>query len=460
MLDKQDPTEDYIPPFAPPLTGDEGIVKATWTFMKNPLEGFGPLCYRQPIVSVKALRTKIHTVTDPVGMNEVLKTKVADFRKSPLSDRIMKPATKEGLLVVHGEQWRRQRRGVSPMFAPRHMARLAPMVTEALDEFADNINAVIEAGGGRIELREAMADLTFDILAKSVLGNPKGMEKGKLKQAMAVALDVAGTIRPSDLLTLPNWMPRPIGPRGLRALKTIRDAADALLAQRDPDNPGDDLVGLLVSTHDPKTGQGLSVREQRDNLIGFFIAGHETTALTLTWALYLIGNHKQTEARIVEEVRAVAGDGPVQYEHIEKLTFTRAVIDETMRLYPPAPMMGREAVNDTQICGRDIAKGDIVLLATYVMHRTPRLWDKPNVFDPDRFLRDPELNRGKGKFMPFGAGPRVCVGAAFAVMEAVMALATLVRDYEIKPNPNCHPKLKMKITLRPDCDIVASVKRR
>ncbi len=456
MLDKNSDTSVFIPPFAPRLTGEESYAKATWTFMKNPLEGFGPLAYSQPIVTAKTFRAKIHTVTDPVGMNEVLKSKVADFRKSPLNDRIMKPATKEGLLVVHGEQWRRQRRGIAPMFAPRHMAGLAPKITEALIEF----ETAIEAGDGKIELREAMADLTFDVLAKSVLGDPQGMDKEHLKRAMAVAVDVAGTIRPSDLLALPEWMPRPIGPRGLRALKTIRAAADDLIAERDLDNPGDDLVGLLVSTRDTKTGQGLSTREQRDNLIGFFIAGHETTALTLTWALYLIGNHPEIEKRIVEEVRGVAGNRAITYEHMAKLPLTRAVIDETMRLYPPAPLMGREAIVDTEICGRKVAKGDIVLLATYVMHRTERLWENPDMFDPDRFIREPDLNRGRGKFMPFGAGPRVCVGAAFAVMETVMALATLVRDYEITPEPGYRPKLKMKITLRPDGGIPATVRRR
>jgi len=456
MLEQKTDKDAFIPPSAPRLTGKESYAKATWAFMRNPLEGFGPLAYSQPIVSVKTLGTTIHTVADPDGMNEVLKTQVKDFRKSPLNDRIMKPATKEGLLVVHGEQWRRQRQGVAPMFAPRHMEALAPKVTEALEDFG----AGIEAGDGTIELREAMADLTFDVLAKSVLGDPQGMDKDRLKQAMASAIDVVGTIRPSDLLALPSWVPRPIGPQGLRALKIIRDAADELLASRDPNNPGDDLVGLLVSTRDAKTGQGLSAREQRDNLIGFFIAGHETTALTLTWALYLIGNHSDMEKRIVDEVRGVAGDGAVDYEHIAKLPFTRAVIDETMRLYPPAPLMGREAVNDTEICGRKVAKGDIVLLATYVMHRTELLWDEPEYFDPDRFIKDPDLNRGKGKFMPFGAGPRVCVGAAFAVMEAVMALATLVRDYEITPKPGCRPKLKMKITLRPGGGIPATVKRR
>ena len=355
-------------------------------------------------------------------MQEVLAKKVKNFKKSPLNDRIMKPATKEGLLVVHGDQWRKQRRGVAPMFAARHMEAIAPMITQSLQEF----EIQVDNSGGHMNLRSAMADLTFDVLAKAILGNPQGMDHEKLKDAMQIAIKIAGSIRPSDMLSLPGWVPRPMGPRGFAAIKTIRGAADDLIASRDADNPGDDLVGLLISARDPKTGQGLSAREKRDNLIGFFIAGHETTALTLTWALYLLANHQPSEQRILDEVRRVAGGGPVTYEHMSKLPFTRAVIDEAMRLYPPAPLMARQAVNDTKVSGRDIAKGDIVILAVYVMHRTERLWDNPNAFDPDRFLRQPELSRGKDKFMPFGAGPRVCVGAAFAVMEAVMALATLV----------------------------------
>ncbi len=446
----------FYPPHAAPLKGDESFLYATWKFLKNPVEGFGPLAYNQPIVSVKTMGMTVHTITDPEGMNDVLVKKVACFRKSPLNDRIMKPATKEGLLVVHGDQWRRQRRGVAPMFAQRHMADIAPLITEALQDF----ERAIEQGTGHVELTEAMADLTFDVLAKSVLGNPQGMNRDKLKRAMQVALKIAGTIRPSDMLALPAWAPRPIGPRGLVALKTIRGAADDLLASRDPENPGDDLVGLLISARDPKTGQGLSAREQRDNLIGFFVAGHETTALTLTWALYMIANHGPSEARLIEEVRSVAGDGPITYEHIAKLPFTRAVIDETMRLFPPAPLMGREAVQDTEILGRKIYKGDIILLATYVMHRTERLWDNPNAFDPDRFIREPSLNRGRDKFMPFGAGPRVCVGAAFAIMEAVMALGTLVRDYDIQIPSDCFPRPKMTITLRPEGGVPARMVRR
>jgi cytochrome P450 len=451
-------TEDgyFIPPHAKPLSGQENIFVSTWKFMRNPLEGFGPLSYKQGIVSLKTGRLKIHVVSDPKGMNEVLIKNTAAFRKAPLNQRILKPATKEGLLSVHDEQWRRQRRGVAPMFQHRHMADLAPLITEVVNGF----KAKLDSGNGKIELNTAMADLTFDVLAKALLGDPKGLDRDRLKVATRKVVTSAGTLRPDDLMMLPDRVPRFMGPMGYRALRMLRKAADNLLASRDPENPGDDLVGLLISARDPKTGASLSPREQTDNLIGFFIAGHETTALTLTWALYLVGKHKPTEMRIVEEVKAVAGEGDVTVEHLGKMPFTRAVLDETMRLFPPAPLLAREAIADCVVGGRDIEPGDIVVLGTYIMHRTDRLWDKPNVFDPDRFIREPGLNRGKDKFMPFGAGPRVCVGAAFAVMESMMALATLVRDYEITPDADSYPRPLMTVTLRPQGGIPATVEKR
>jgi cytochrome P450 len=438
------------------LKGDEKFLKFTWKFLKNPLEGFGPLSYGQPIVSMKTRFFKMHVVSGPDCMNEVLVKHADCFRKAPLNQRILKPATKEGLLSVHDEQWRRQRRGVAPMFRHRHMADLAPTITEVINDF----KAKLDAGDGDIELNAAMADLTFDVLAKSLLGNPEGLDRDKLKVATRKVVTSAGTLRPDDLVPLPDRVPRLMTPAGYRALRLLRKAANELLDSRDPENPGDDLVGLLISSRDPKSGQGLSAKEKTDNLIGFFIAGHETTALTLTWALYLVGMHKPTEERIVEEVRSVVGEGPVTYEHIDKLPFTRAVLDETMRLFPPAPLLARECIKDSVVGGRDIHIGDLMILGTYIMHRTERLWDDPLVFDPDRFLADPTLNRGKDKFQPFGAGPRVCVGAAFAVMEAMMALATLVRDYEIKPEAEAYPRPLMTVTLRPEGGIKARVRRR
>ena len=448
-------TDLFEPPHAPPLTGKESFLVSTWKFLKNPLEGFGPLAYRQPIVSLPTFGYKTHVICDPEGMNQILAVEADKFSKSPIDTRILGAATKQGLLSVDGEQWKRQRRGVAPIFRPRHMAELSPMITEVIDAFKDRIGD--EASH---ELNAVMADVTFEVLSKALLGDPKGLDYEKLRKATRKVVTSAGTLRPDDLLPWPRSVPRPILPSGMRALSRLKKAAEKLLDSRDPDHPGDDLVGLLISAQDPHSGEPLTRRERRDNLIGFFIAGHETTALTLTWALYLVGMHDLTAKRIRDEVLSVVGQKPVTYNDIAQLTFTRAVIDETMRLFPPAPILMRECQAPTHVLGRDINPKDILILNNYIMHRADRLWEQGHLFDPDRFLREPELKAKGSAFMPFGAGPRICVGAAFATMEAMMVLATLVRDYDILIANDCYPKPHMTVTLRPEGGIPVRFRRR
>lgn len=437
----------FQPPHAPPLTGEESFIEATWKFIRNPVEGFGPLAYSQPIVTAKTLGQTLHIISDPEGMNDVLVRHADKFTKTAIDARILGPATKEGLLSVHGEQWKRQRKAVAPIFRKRHMADLAPLITEVLGDFITKVDR-----RPSLDISDAMAELTFDVLAKALLGDPKGLDRDRLRSATRAVVTGAGTLRPDDLLPWPRWVPRPMTPRGSSALRRLKRAADDLIDGCTA-HPTDDLVGLLIGTGN------LSRKERRDNLIGFFIAGHETTALTLTWALYLLGRHRPTMERVRAEVTSVCGEGPVTYDAMDALVFTRAVIDETMRLYPPAPILNREPQIEVEVLGRTLVPGDAVLLNNYVMHRTGRLWDNPLLFDPDRFLRDPSL-RGKGApLMPFGAGPRICVGAAFAVMEAVMVLATLARDYNIIVADTVFPRPLMTVTLRPEGGVPARLER-
>jgi len=417
--------------------------------MRNPIEGFGPLSYRQPITSLKIMGVQMHVITGPEGMNAILNRHANKFTKTAIDARILGPATKEGLLSVHGEQWRRQRRAVAPMFRHRHMSDLAPLITDVLRAFKAKLDV-----SPHTELNLAMADLTFDVLAKCLLGDPKGLDRETLKRATRRVVTSAGTLRPDDMIPLPRGVPRPIGPRGQWALRHLKRAAEKLLASRSATS-GDDLVGLLTTAQDPKTGRPLSKAERRDNLIGFFIAGHETTALTLTWALYLIASHPPSAKTLRAEVLSICGSAEISYAHIEKLVFTRAVIDETMRLFPPAPIFNRECQDRCEILGRQINTGDVLLLCPYVMHRREALWDNPLAFDPERFIRNPDLRAKSAPFMPFGAGPRICVGASFALMEAVMVLATLVRDYNVRIPENCYPRPLMTVTLRPEGGIPA-----
>lgn len=442
-----DPALLFQPPHAKPLTGTEGFIEATWKFIRNPIEGFGPLAYRQPIVTAKTLGQTLHIISDPVGMNEVLVRQADKFTKTAIDARILGPATKEGLLSVHGEQWKRQRKSVAPIFRKRHMEDLAPLIAEVIEGFKTRIDT-----RPTLDLSDAMADLTFDVLAKALLGDPKGLDRERLKTATRAVVTGAGTLRPDDLLPWPRWVPRPMTPRGSSALRRLKRAADDLIQER-TQHPADDLVGLLIGA------ENLSQRERRDNLIGFFIAGHETTALTLTWALYLLGRHRPTLERVRAEVFAVCGDGPLTYEALDDLVLTRAVIDETMRLYPPAPLLNREPQVEVEVLGRTLKPGDAILLNNYVMHRTERLWENPLLFDPDRFLRNPLLRAKGAPYMPFGAGPRICVGAAFAVMEAVMVLATLARDYYVIVGDDVFPRPLMTVTLRPEGGVPARLVR-
>jgi cytochrome P450 len=210
-----------------------------------------------------------------------------------------------------------------------------------------------------------------------------------------------------------------------------------------------DLVTLLLQARDPETGQSMTDREIADNLITFITAGHETTALALTWTFYLLSLYPEAEARIRAEIESVTGGGALAAEHIDQLAYTRQVISEAMRLYPPAPVVVRTAMRDLQLGDEPVEKGTLVYVPIYAVHRHEKLWHKPDSFDPDRFR--PEIVKGRHRYayLPFGAGPRICIGMSFALIEATVILAELVRATSLRLRPDYVPELKMRITLRP-----------
>ena len=240
-----------------------------------------------------------------------------------------------------------------------------------------------------------------------------------------------GRVDPLDIFGFPDWVPR-IG--RLRARPSIRffeetvneliEARKALLASGEP--APRDLLTLLLEAADPETGKGLTDIEVRTNIVTFIGAGHETTANALSWSLYLLSQDERARERVEQEVDEVLGEGPIEPQHLERLVYTRAVIDEAVRLYPPAPYMSRTAIADDRIGDLEIPAGSMVVIAPYVLHRHQKLWDEPDAFRPERFL--PENRGGIDRFayLPFGAGPRVCIGASFSLQEAVIVLATIV----------------------------------
>jgi cytochrome P450 len=252
------------------------------------------------------------------------------------------------------------------------------------------------------------------------------------------------------MLHFPGWLwyPGKYGRR--RAAAELRATVAQILARRRTAGfEGDDLLARLARAQDPETGAPMSEQQLIDNLATFLIAGHENTAKSLTWALYLLARAPEWQQRIRDEVLAVAGRERVRAEHLDKLVVTRAVLEEAMRLYPPAPAMTRQAACTTELGGETIPEGANIVISIFVVHRHRRLWDDPDRFDPERFAPERRGKIARTQFMPFGFGPRTCIGASFAMMEGVAILATLVRGAELEWDGRHLPEPLSRVTLRP-----------
>jgi cytochrome P450 len=265
------------------------------------------------------------------------------------------------------------------------------------------------------------------------------------KALSTISWDIAAA-----LLRFPDWLWYPGKFARRRAGRKLRDAVAAILARRRAAGvEGHDLLARLAGARNPDTGAPMSDKQLIDNLVTFLAAGHETTAKALTWTLYLIARAPEWQHRIRREVKEVAGEAPIAAEHIDRLIVTRAVIEEAMRLYPPAPVMTRQTAGQVQLGGETIPDRSMIFIPIFAIHRHRKLWDDPDRFDPERFMPERKAAHARTQFMPFGFGPRTCIGASFAIMEAVAILATLVRRADFEWDGEHAPEPLSRVTLRP-----------
>ena len=294
-------------------------------------------------------------------------------------------------------------------------------------------------------MRRATVQVVMDTLLASY--------DGALPAVVAHTLLGDVVVRPTalDLLGAPGWIPAPGRALYHRKLKALRrQAEEAVRRRRSTDLETGDLLGAMLAARDPETGRGLNDSELVDNIITFIGAGHETTAVTLTWTLYLIANAPAVQERLVEEARAAFGDGPVTADGLDQLRFHDQVLNESMRLFTPGPLILRTATRDVDLGPVQVKKGTEVFCNLYVLHRSPSLWADPAAFDPDRFSPERSAGRHRFAFIPFGAGPRVCIGSRFALMEAKTFLATYVRALALAPASARQPLPRFRLTTGPD----------
>ena len=431
--------------------GPLGLMLGLW---RNPVSTWTRRNFEWPIVESDGLLGRLMVVNDPAAIRHVLVDNAANYRKDALQLRVLRPGLGNGLLTAEGDEWRVQRRALAPLFTPRAVAGFLPAMLHSA--------AFLKArwlplrDGRRIDVAHEMSRVTLDVLERTIFPQGLAREPAAFAEAMGAYFESIGRLHPFDILGAPAWLPRPGRRTPRRSLKFFGAAVEDIIAARrqwlsaNPQRAATpDLLTQLLGARDPQTGEGLDEAAVRANILTFIGAGHETTANGLTWSLYLLALHPQWRDEVEREVDTVLA-GPVDEATLERLPRIRATIDEALRLYPPAASLSREAIGPDTIAGRHVRAGTTIIISPWVLHRHRQLWDRPEYFDPTRFMPGRRDSIDRFAYLPFGAGPRVCIGMGFAIQEAVILLAGILREFRLDPAPGHTVEPVQRITLRPN----------
>jgi cytochrome P450 len=399
------------------------------------------------VVRLRLGSVTAHLVCHPRGVRHVLQTHHLNYSKNTRGIDKLRGILGNGLLTSDGAFWRRQRLIAQPAFHRERIATFAGLMSRAAAEMLDGWQRH-GSSGPALDIAQEMMAVTLRIVAEASFGAGVEHATRKVGEALSVALHLTNrrVKRPFDL---PSWLPTPGNLRFRRAMRTLDGVVADMVAGRRRLDTRDDLLSMLMQARDAETGEGMSDRQLRDEVMTVFLAGHETTANALTWAFYLLSRHAEAEAHLHEEVDRVLRRRPPTLEDVGRLPYTTMVIQETMRLYPPAWLFGRSPTENDQIDGYRVATGSLVFLSPYVTHRHPDFWPDPERFLPDRFEATRAASIDRFAYFPFGGGPRLCIGAPFAMLEMPLVLASVAQRYRLRLVPGYREELEPLVTLRP-----------
>jgi cytochrome P450 len=418
--------------------------------LRNPVASWGEDFYQEGIVAYRWLGLETAFVMDPDAIQTILLDEAGSYSKQPLNDEVLGAAIGGGLLSAEGDQWRWQRRLTAPLFRAEDVLGFVPAFAEAATPMLERWR---EAGPGALhDIDRDMTRATLQALQDTVLGASLSEEdRSFIEQAGAKFLASSIWKVALSSLRLPPWIPHPGARSMVRDGQTMRDVAARVLAKaRESGAQGNDLLHRLVTARDPATGEAMPDDLIVDNVVTFLVAGHETTSQALTWSLYLLALFPEWQERLRAEVRGVMGkDGRIEREDLGKLPLLDAVFQEAMRLYSPVPILMRLTTRPVTLGGVSLKKGALIIVPIYVVHRHHRLWHDPLKFDPSRFSPEARAGRHRCAYMPFGVGPRTCVGATFAMVEGRTILAAILANARFELPEGVEPLPFARITLRP-----------
>ena len=434
-----------VPPAKPP-----SLLKVIREADRNVVSLIPIEAYEKPIMRLSIGPRQILLVSDPAGVKRVLLDNVSNYPKSPIGIHVLGAAFGDGLLTSDGEKWRSHRRIMSPAFDHKSIVSYTPAMTETIGHWMEKWRSLERPI--KVDIADEMTSLTLQLISRTMFSSDSDGICALMGDTLRRGTDAMQFRLRQALPLIGPWARR----RRIASIRRIFGGLDRSiyrLIEARGKLKGEaprDLLDRLVAARDGETGAKLTDEEVRDEVVIIFMAGHETTAVAMTFVWYLISQHPEVEARLHREIDTVLGSRVPMHEDLERLPYVRMVIEEAMRLYPPAPALSsRQCQTEDMICGRRIESREPVAVLPWVLHRHRALWDDPERFDPERFTPEKSAQRPRFAYMPFGGGPRICIGASLAMTEASLILAMMAQRYRLRLAPRHKVSLQFRVTLRP-----------
>lgn len=415
------------------------------------MDGLYERSYSMKMGRVKMPGLDLHVINQPDLVHRVLVDEVKEFPKNQLLGHLLEPLLGESIFTTNGEQWKKQREMLNPSFEMARISHVFGLMNDAVQE----MNQLFHANGtpNRLDIDPEMTYVTADIIFRTILSSRLDREDAKrIIEAFAIFQEETARTAMRTMFKIPRWLWFLTGEsKRIKAGNEIRDVLSGIIRPRYdnalPQNGEErDILSSLLQAVDSENGERFTFEEILDQVAMLFLAGHETSASALTWAIYLLSLYPDIQEKAYSEVMDVVGEGEFDAGLIKKMPLVTNIFKETLRLYPPVGFFARENTNETTMRDKTIQQGASVVVAPWLIHRHTEFWDNPNGFNPDRF-NDPKSIL-KDTYLPFGMGPRICIGASFAMQEAVLILATILRDFKIQLQEDFVPDVVGRLTVR------------
>ncbi|MBB2156340.1 cytochrome P450 [Gluconacetobacter diazotrophicus] len=444
---------EFIPPFPPRPKTSLSVFELLRRGTQNFLNIWEEKAFEYQTMSMQVLARQVFICNSPDTVRHAFITRAENFqRKSPQIRNALSPLLGDGLFVSDGETWKQRRQMVSPVLHTSRMDQFAPAMVETVGELADRWAALPD--GATFDVLKVMAQLTAEIICRAVFGRTLGAEHAR--EVAEAFTEYQKYVDQSDLASfgLPSWVPRRNGAKTRRATARIHAVLDGIIADLQRTEDDGSVIRMLM-----RDGV-MDATALRNEAAVIFLAGHETTANCLSWVWYLLSQAPEVEARLHEELDTVLGSRAPTFADVSQLVYTRAIVEETLRLYPPVPLLAREAKEDDTIRSRKVKAGALVMVVPWLLHRHRLYWRKPDHFMPERFLPGSPDAPQKYTYVPFSIGPRICPGLSFGLVEAIICLASLARGTTLRLAPGAVVEPVCRLTLRPGDTLPMTVWKR